>query len=83
MSTDLFFYMDIRKDPMLKSVRVPSLLEPGSTPIGTGFHPYWNRVPSVLERRFIRIVTAWIYLMGTLQIFIFFYYLETKPQKTV
>ena len=40
--------MNIRKAPMFKSVRVPSLPEPGSTRIGTGFHPYWNGVSSVL-----------------------------------
>ena len=41
--------MNIRKGPMLKPVRVPSLLEPSSIRTGTEFHPYWNRVPSVLE----------------------------------
>ena len=50
--------MNIRKAPMLKSVRVPSLLEPGSTRIGTEFHPYWNRVPPVLEPGSTRTVTA-------------------------
>ena len=40
--------MNARKDPMLKLVRVPSLLEPSSTRTGTGFHPYWNWVPPVL-----------------------------------
>ena len=62
--------MNIRKAPMFKSVRVPSLPEPGSTRIGTGFHPYWNRVPPVLERCFIRTVTAWDMLDGALRIFI-------------
>ena len=50
--------MNIRKAPMFKSVRVPSLPEPGSTRIGTEFHPYWNRVPPVLEPGSTRTVTA-------------------------
>ena len=50
--------MNTRKDPILKLVRVPSLLEPSSTRTGTEFHPYWNRVPPVLELGSTRIVTA-------------------------
>ena len=34
--------MNIRKAPMFKSVRVPSLPEPGSTRTVTAFHPYCN-----------------------------------------
>ena len=34
--------MNARKDPILKLVRVPSLLEPSSTRIVTAFHPYCN-----------------------------------------
>ncbi len=50
--------MNIRKKPMSQFIRVPSVLEPGSTRIGTEFHPYWNRVPPVLERCHIRTVTT-------------------------
>ena len=56
--------MNIRKGPMLKPVRVPSLLEPSSIRTGTEFHPYRNRVPPVLERCSIRIATTWMCLMG-------------------
>ena len=56
--------MNIRKGPMLKPVRVPSVLEPSSIRTGTEFHPYRNRVPPVLERCSIRIATTWMCLMG-------------------
>ena len=44
--------MNIRKAP------ITAVLEFGSIPTGTGFHPYWNLVPSVLELGSIRTGTG-------------------------
>ena len=49
--------MYVRNFPAFKPVAVPSVLEPGSTGVGTRFHRHWNLVPPALEPRYIRTVT--------------------------